>query len=132
VNGLPDFNGVTTNSSRSLWPGATPSISSNATVAGTAILWAIENGSGNGTPLPGIVYAFDPTNVSTELWDSTQAPGNRDVPGNYVKFSVPTVVNGKVYVGATNLVDVYGLLQEPATLSSPTPGTPLPGPTVTF
>jgi len=132
VNGLPDLSATTTNSLRSLWPGTTPSISSNGTVAHTGILWAIENGSDNGTPLPGIVYAFDAMDISTELWDSTQAPGNRDVAGVYVKFSVPTVVNGKVYVGATNLVNVYGLLQGPATLTSPTPGTTLPGPTVTF
>jgi hypothetical protein len=107
----------------------TPSISSNGNVAGTAILWAIQNGW---SPLPAIVYAIDATNVSTELWDSTQAPGNRDMAGAYVKFSVPTVANGKVYVGTANLVDVYGLFQGQATLSSPAPGTTLPGPVVNF
>jgi hypothetical protein len=44
------------------------------------------------------------------LWNTTQAKHNRDRAGNAVKFSLPTVVNGKVYVGTSTVVDVYGLL----------------------
>ena len=55
-------------------------------------------------------HAFDASNISKELWNSTQAKHNRDRAGNAVKFSVPTVVNGKVYIGTSTAVDVYGLL----------------------
>ena len=80
---------------------------------GTAILWAIDSsqyGSPGPGPGPAVLHADDPTNVSTEFWNSTQAAGNRDQAGNAVKFSVPTIVNGKVYIGTSTEVDVYGLL----------------------
>ncbi len=113
VNGLPAFTKTKANSTGIGFPGATPSISSNGQVSGTAILWAIDSsqyGSPGPGPGPAVLYAFDATNISTELWDSTRAPHNRDKAGNAVKFSVPTVVNGKVYVGTSASIDVYGLL----------------------
>ncbi len=113
INGLPDFNSVTSGSTTMSWPGATLSISSDGTTAGTAILWAIDSshyGSPGPGPGPAVLHAYDATNLSTELWNSTQAGGNRDQAGNAVKFSVPTIASGKVYIGTSTEVDVYGLL----------------------
>jgi hypothetical protein len=82
------------------YPGTTPSISANGTANG--IVWAIEN---NGA----ILFAYDATNLTKELYDSNQAANNRDhFSGN--KFITPMVVNGKVYVGTPNSVAVFGLL----------------------
>jgi hypothetical protein len=83
--------------------GATPSISANGENAG--IVWAIKVRSGQ----PAILYSFDAQNLTHELYDSTQA-GNRDKPGIGVKYTVPTIVNKKVYIGTQTEVDVYGLL----------------------
>jgi outer membrane protein assembly factor BamB len=83
------------------YPGATPSISANGT--SNAIVWAAENTS------PAILHAYDATNLH-ELYNSNQASGNRDQFGTGNKFITPTVVNGKVFVGTTNSVGVFGLL----------------------
>jgi hypothetical protein len=83
------------------FPGTTPTISANGTSNG--IIWAVEN---TGTA---VLHAYDATNVATELYNSNQA-GTRDHFGTGNKFIVPTVVHGKVYVGTTNGVGVFGLL----------------------
>jgi hypothetical protein len=83
------------------YPGATPSISANGT--NNAILWAAENGS------TAALHAYDATNLASELYNSNQA-GTRDQFGAGNKFITPTIVNGKVYVGTTNGVAVFGQL----------------------
>ena len=52
----------------------------------------------------------DATNLATELYNSNQAAASRDHFGTGNKYIVPTVVNGKVYVGTTNGVGAFGLL----------------------
>ena len=83
------------------YPGTTPSISANGT--SNAIVWAAENGS------PAVLHAYDASNLH-ELYNSNQASGSRDQFGSGNKFITPTVVNGKVFVGTTNSVGVFGLL----------------------
>jgi hypothetical protein len=84
------------------YPGATPSVSSNGSQNG--IVWAIENQNG-----AGVLHAYDPNNLPTELYDSNQAPNGRDNFSDN-KFVTPTIANGKVYVGTQTSVAVFGLL----------------------
>ena len=89
------------------YPGATPSIS--ATGNSNAILWAVENST------PAVLHAYDATNLGNELYNSNQAPAGRDQFGAGNKFITPTIANGKVFVGTTNSVAVFGLLSPPQT-----------------
>jgi hypothetical protein len=89
------------------YPGAPAVVSANGTSDG--IGWMVQAdafGSGG----PAVLHAFDATNVATELYNSAQALNFRDQAGPAVKFVVPTVANGKVYIGTGSEVDVYGLL----------------------
>jgi hypothetical protein len=87
------------------------SLSANVNTSGTGILWASRpiSGTSNPGPTSGVLYAFDATNLKTELWDSQQNSA-RDAVGNYAKFAPPTVVNGKVYLATfSGQLLAYGL-----------------------
>lgn len=107
-NTTPASQSTTTYSGR----GTMPSISSQG--ASNGIVWAIDATQfgipGSHGLGPAVLHAYDATNLVTELWNSSQAPNSRDQAGNAVKFSVPTVANGKVYIGTQSTVEVYGLL----------------------
>jgi hypothetical protein len=81
--------------------GTTPSVSAQGATNG--IVWAIDYGHANA-----ILRAYDATNLK-KLYDSSQQ-GSRDTAGAPTSFSVPTVANGKVYVGTQTELDVYGFL----------------------
>jgi hypothetical protein len=85
------------------YPGATPSISANGT--SNAILWAVENSN------PAVLHAYDATNLALELYNSNQALSGRDLLGPGNKFITPTIADGKVFVGTTNSVAIFGFIQ---------------------
>jgi hypothetical protein len=105
------------------FPGSTPSVSASGTTNG--IIWALNNGRsciGKASSCgPTVLFAYDATNLGKELWDSTMV--GSDAAGYAVKFNVPTIANGKVYIGtrgnnmglpygSTSVngeLDVYGL-----------------------
>ena len=86
------------------YPGASPVISANGTAGG--ILWAINTSSWK-TGGAAILYAFDALDLNHELYSSNQF--SFDDPGPAVKFTVPTVANGSVYVGTQTQLAVFGL-----------------------
>ena len=82
------------------YPGATPSISASGTANG--IVWVVENVS------PAVLHAYDATNLSNEFYNSSQAANGRDQFSNN-KFITPMIANGRVYVGTSRSVAVFGL-----------------------
>lgn len=102
------------------WPSPTPSVSSNGTSNG--IVWALDN---SGTvSAAAILHAYQATNLGLELYNSNQAP-SRDAGGGPIKFTVPTIANGKVYVGgagstgSNGQLTVYGLGPQPVAVLLP-------------
>ena len=92
--------------------GATASLSANGATSG--IIWDTDNSAYNGTnPTqsgPLVLHAYDATNVATELYNSSQAAAGRDTAGLALKFTVPTIANGRVFVPTASELDIYGLL----------------------
>jgi uncharacterized protein (TIGR03437 family) len=74
--------------------GSVPSISANG--ARNGILWTIESTAQ--------LHAYDAADLGNQL--------NQASVTSFVKFSTPTIANGKVYVGTLNSLDVFGL-QDP-------------------
>lgn len=92
------------------YPGTTPMISVNGSSGG--MVWALDVaryiGNNNPSPGPAVLHAYNATNLQ-EVYNSAEA-GTRDQAGVAIKFTAPTISNGRVYVGTANQLDVYGLL----------------------
>ena len=88
-------------------PGATPAISANGTKNG--IVWAVQTKTWNGRDRRATLRAYDAANVARELWNSDEN-AERDQAGVSLRFVVPTVARGRVYVGVKGAVEAYGLL----------------------
>jgi hypothetical protein len=120
---VPTFTLASSSANTYGFPGSTPSVSAAGTTGG--VVWTLDNGAyctkQSKACGPAVLHAHDATNVATELWNSSMASG--DVAGNAIKFTVPTVANGKVYIGTrgnniggvlgstsvSGELDVYGL-----------------------
>jgi hypothetical protein len=94
---------LTTPSSRSAtrfdYPGGTPSISANGSA--DAIVWIVQNSSGNG-----ILHAYDAADLGHELYSSANTSAQFDDG----KFVTPMIANGRVYIGTPTGVVVFGSL----------------------
>jgi len=102
ANGLIRPTPVASGNYQYWFPGASPAVSANGNT--NAIVWTLERAVGNKATL----HAYDATNVGHELYNSSQNSA-RDDAGLSVKFTVPTIANGKVYIGTIYKLEVYGL-----------------------
>jgi hypothetical protein len=88
---------------------ATPAVSANGDKDG--IVWVVSSKGWNSRDRTAVLHAVDAANVANELWNSEQNSG-RDRAGLALRFNIPTIANGHVYIGAKREVDVYGLLPQ--------------------
>jgi len=89
------------------YPPPTPSISANGSTNG--ILWALQESNFQNNTGQATLYAYDATNLGILLYSSSQN-STRDAAGLSVKFAVPTITNGKVYIPGRNAITAFGLL----------------------
>jgi hypothetical protein len=143
-----------TSVSKHVFEGASGTVAISANGTTNPIVWALDNAgySGTGGSNPAVLFAYNATNLASLLYASNQNMA-RDKLGPAVKFSVPTISNGKVYVATQTELDVMGfvptmklamggaqtgsagsLLPVPIQVSTAEPplGSPIAGATVTF
>jgi hypothetical protein len=90
-------------------PAATPIVSADGTK--DAILWVVSTKEWNEAHMdrPAVLHAYDARDITHELYNSEQK-SERDRAGMTVRFAIPTVADGHIFVGARGRLDVYGLL----------------------
>ena len=98
VNGLLVAPPGSQSSASYSYPGGIPSVSANGNTNG--IVWVVQNATN------GVLHAYDATNLSNELYNSTQGSGGSFADNKYI---TPMIANGKVYVGTPTGVIVFGL-----------------------
>jgi fibronectin type 3 domain-containing protein len=113
ANGLLSPHATSTSSDFYNFPGSTPAISANGTHNG--MVWDLERGTNQ-------LRAYDAAGYGKELYTSAQAADDRDRLGSVVKFSVPLVAHGKVYVGTADSLVFYGLFSDPTSPPPPPSG----------
>jgi hypothetical protein len=86
-----------------VYPGGIPVGSSDGGNPATAIVWMLDQEKGPA------LRAYSASNVADELYNTQQDPGRDAIPG-YDNFCVPTVADGRVFVGTTGELLIYGLL----------------------
>jgi hypothetical protein len=86
---------------------ATPAVSANGAKDG--IVWVVSSKGWNSPARTAVLHAVEASNIGHELWNSEQNSA-RDRAGLGLRFNIPTIMNGHVYIGAKREVDVYGLL----------------------
>ncbi|HEV3203057.1 MAG TPA: hypothetical protein VGY77_01680 [Gemmataceae bacterium] len=91
-----------------LFPGSQPVISANG--AANAIAWALQVDA-YGTRGPAILHAYNALNLQQELYASNLTD-RRDRLGGAVKFTVPTVADGHVFVGTQDSIAIFGLFPD--------------------
>jgi hypothetical protein len=86
-----------------VYPGGIPVGSSNGSDPGSAIVWILDQEKGPA------LRAYSASNLADELYNTKQDPSRDAIPG-YDNFTLPTVADGRVYVGTSGELLVYGLL----------------------
>ncbi len=126
-SGLLSNSPVARSSETYAFPGTTPSISANGNTNG--IVWTLLT-AGSASNTPAVLRAHNASDLTRSLYNSAQAANNRDLLAGAAKFAVPTIANGKVYVGGNRQLSAFGLLSAapttPATVATPT-FSPAPG-----
>lgn len=93
------------------YPGTTPSVSANGSTNG--IVWTIQDTAFQPHQLrPAILRAFDASNLNNELYNSMESR-RRDLLNGGIKFTVPTVADGHVFVATVKRLTVFGVLPAP-------------------
>ena len=103
ANGVMSTVPVSLTSDVFLFPGSTPSISANGNSDG--IVWNLDRGTRE-------LRAYKAGDYSQQIWNSDQAGSRDQIDSAIVKFSVPTVANGRVFVATANAVYGFGLFRE--------------------
>jgi hypothetical protein len=104
-SGVLDTTPASESNITSAFPGASFTVSSDG--AQNGIAWAVRTDQYT-THGAQVLYAWDANDLTNPLYES-DTNAARDGAGHAMKFAIPVVTNGKVYVAALGEVDIYGL-----------------------
>lgn len=93
------------------FPGPTPMISASSASA-NGVVWVLDNsnnGTEGSTSAAAILRAYSAADLGTRLYSSDSAALGADAAGNGIKFTLPVIANGHVYVANSKQLTVYGL-----------------------